>query len=389
MKTYISLFSSAGIGCYGFKQAGFECVSTNEIIERRLEIQKANNKCKFETGYISGSISEKSTQLKIIKEYDKFVEKYHITDLDVLIATPPCQGMSLANHKKNGEDMARNSLVIESLNQIHYFKPKFFVLENVMRFLKTICTDNDKKNKLISEAIYYNLGKYYNIESKVMNFKNYGANSSRTRTIVLGVRKDLGDIDVTKFFPIEQKEKTLKEVIGKLDSLKNMGDISENDIFHNFRNYDKRMISWISNTSYGQSAFDNGISTHRPHRVVNGEVVQNKNKNGDKYKRQTWDKVAPCVHTRNDILASQNTVHPEENRVFSVRELMLMMNIPKSFRWTKDSLSKLNKLSVEEKKEYIKRNDVNIRQCIGEAVPPVIFNQIAKRIGDFLESKID
>lgn len=30
--TYISLFSSAGVGCYGFKQEGFECVATNEII---------------------------------------------------------------------------------------------------------------------------------------------------------------------------------------------------------------------------------------------------------------------------------------------------------------------------------------------------------------------
>jgi hypothetical protein len=39
--------------------------------------------------------------------------------------------------------------------------------------------------------------------------------------------------------------------------------------------------------------------------------VPNVNKNGDKYKRQEWDKPAPCIHTRNDIMASQNTVHPE------------------------------------------------------------------------------
>ena len=29
MKTYISLFSSAGIGCYGFKQSGYECIATS------------------------------------------------------------------------------------------------------------------------------------------------------------------------------------------------------------------------------------------------------------------------------------------------------------------------------------------------------------------------
>ena len=37
--TYISLFSCAGVGCYGFKKAGFECIATNEFIERRLNIQ--------------------------------------------------------------------------------------------------------------------------------------------------------------------------------------------------------------------------------------------------------------------------------------------------------------------------------------------------------------
>jgi site-specific DNA-cytosine methylase len=53
--TYISLFSSAGVGCYGFKMEGFECIATNEIIERRLEVQKANNKCKFGSSYIFGN----------------------------------------------------------------------------------------------------------------------------------------------------------------------------------------------------------------------------------------------------------------------------------------------------------------------------------------------
>ena len=42
--TYISLFSCAGVGCFGFKKAGFECIATNELIERRLNVQKFNKK---------------------------------------------------------------------------------------------------------------------------------------------------------------------------------------------------------------------------------------------------------------------------------------------------------------------------------------------------------
>ena len=46
-RTYISLFSSAGVGCYGFKEQNFKCIATSELIESRINIQKYNNKCKF------------------------------------------------------------------------------------------------------------------------------------------------------------------------------------------------------------------------------------------------------------------------------------------------------------------------------------------------------
>ena len=66
--TYISLFSCAGVGCFGFKKAGFECIATNELIERRLNVQKYNNKCRFESGYICDDITTDETKNKIFKE---------------------------------------------------------------------------------------------------------------------------------------------------------------------------------------------------------------------------------------------------------------------------------------------------------------------------------
>ncbi len=69
--TYISLFSSAGVGCYGLKQNGFECVATNEIISRRLNVQKANNKCKYKTGYIGGDITDPIIKQGLFKEIEK------------------------------------------------------------------------------------------------------------------------------------------------------------------------------------------------------------------------------------------------------------------------------------------------------------------------------
>lgn len=36
--TYMSLFSSAGVGCYGFLMEKFNCVATNELLSRRMQI---------------------------------------------------------------------------------------------------------------------------------------------------------------------------------------------------------------------------------------------------------------------------------------------------------------------------------------------------------------
>ncbi len=70
---YISLFSCAGVGCYGFKQEGFSCIATVELEERRLQIQKYNNKCK--SGYIAGDIKLASTKQAIFAEINNWKKR--------------------------------------------------------------------------------------------------------------------------------------------------------------------------------------------------------------------------------------------------------------------------------------------------------------------------
>ncbi|MBQ9821472.1 MAG: DNA cytosine methyltransferase [Muribaculaceae bacterium] len=379
LKTYISLFSSAGVGCYGFKQEGYYCIATVELLERRLNIQRINQKCAYNSGYICGDMTQDETKEKVQQEISFWKRNFGLKDIDVLIATPPCQGMSVANHKKKDE-LKRNSLVVESISLVKSILPKFFVFENVAAFLKSICTDIDGSDKPINDAIYSNLAGNYNIIASVVNFKDYGNPSSRTRTLVIGVRKDLREVTPLDIFPERQPEKTLRQTIGHLPPLKKMGEIDPTDIYHSFREYAPHMEAWISDIKEGQSAFDNTDAMRIPHHVIDGVIVFNAKKNGDKYTRQLWDKVPPCIHTRNDILASQNTVHPTDNRVFSIRELMLMMSVPNSFKWSAIPIQELNALPFEEKRKFLKKEDVNIRQTLGEAVPTIIFRQIAKRI---------
>jgi DNA (cytosine-5)-methyltransferase 1 len=384
--TYISLFSSAGVGCYGFKQNGFECIATNEILTKRLKIQLYNEKCKYETGYLDGDITKNEVKSRLFSEIKKWQTEHKISEPDIIVATPPCQGMSVANHKKNKE-LNRNSLVVESIKITKEVNPKFFIFENVRAFLNTTCTDIDGIEKPIEDAIKLNLGGHYNILFKVINFKDYGSHSSRTRTLVIGVRKDLQNISPYDVFPEKSKPKTLRKLFTGLEELKEMGQISEIDIYHSFREFDKKMLPWIENLKEGESAFQNTEKERIPHQIKNGKIVFNESKNGDKYARWYLDREGPCVHTRNDILSSQNTVHPSENRVFSIREIMLMMSIPESFQWSNKSTEKLNKMSVLEKKMFLKKEELNIRHCIGEAVPTGVFLNISQKIKDVLNQK--
>ena len=384
--TYISLFSSAGVGCFGFKQEGFECIATNELIERRLKIQRINHKCRFDKGYIQGDIKLSKIKDLLYSEIKRW-NKIGNDRVDVLIATPPCQGMSVANHKKSVNDINRNSLVVESINIVNKIHPRFFIFENVPAFWKTGCINSKGEIKAIGEVISEELSTDYIISNRVINFKNYGSNSSRIRTVVIGVSKELSNyISPVELYPDYKKEKTLYEVIGNKNSL-SWGEFDPDDFYHQFRTYPKHMRDWIHDLPEGGCAFNNSDNLKKPHRVVNGKIVINKAKNADKYTRQIWGKAAPCIHTRNDQLASQNTVHPSEDRVFSIRELMEMMTIPYDFRWIDKSLEELNELSNDEKRAILKKEEMNIRQCIGEAVPTEIFRQIASKIYSFMNEK--
>mgnify|MGYP003246829634 FL=1 len=386
--TYVSLFSCAGVGCYGFKQEGYHCIATNELVQRRLNVQKFNSKCEYDSGYISGDITSIETKEKIYAEIDKW-KKLGNDRVDVVVATPPCQGISVINHKKNEHDLKRNSLVVESVEIIQNIRPRVFIFENVQAFQKTICTTKSGNNIAIGDYIHNALGEEYVITGRVLNFMNYGSNSSRTRTLVIGVDKEYKNLFTPyELFPSYRTERTLRDVIGngKFKSLA-WGEICATDFYHAFRTYDLKMRSWIHDLKEGESAFNNKDPQKRPHRIVNGKIVENIQKNRDKYTRQRWDRFIQCVHTRNDLLAAQNTIHPIEDRVFSIRELMEMMSIPYEFRWVDYSIEKLNCLSDEQKRKLYKENEVNIRQCLGEAVPTEVMRQIAQRIKEELQVK--
>ncbi|MEW6886602.1 DNA cytosine methyltransferase [Trueperella pyogenes] len=371
--SYISLFSSGGIGDLGFHDEGFFCVASAELISRRIEVQRLNAIAEPKR-LICGDLMLPGPFDSIVDLATEY-EKEHRQPVTTIMATPPCQGMSVANHKK-GDELGRNSLVVRSIEMIKKVRPLSFVFENVPAFMKTICTGLDGQNRPIGDEIEKELGGDYEFYSQVLQLSDFGSPSSRKRSLTIGVRNDVTWVTPLDLFPARQSAPSLRELIGELPSLNEMGECSNDDILHSFRPYEKRMRSWIQDLKEGESAFDNEDPLKRPHRIIDGKVVPNVKKNGDKYRRVPWDVVAPCVHTRNDILASQNTIHPVDDRVFSIRELMRMMGVRDDFIWFEGQEDDF----LAHDNSRLKANAVNIRQCLGEAVPVPITQSIARHI---------
>ncbi|MDK8821268.1 DNA cytosine methyltransferase [Corynebacterium accolens] len=380
--SYISLFSSGGIGDLGFKLEDYECIASAELLSKRLEIQRLNDIAAPED-LICGDLLQNHLYDKIISRADQW-QSINRQPVTLIIATPPCQGMSVANHKKKDE-LKRNSLVVRSIQAIDEITPLVFVFENVPAFIKTTCTGLDGVNRPIGDEIERVLGTRYEFYSQTLRLQEYGSPSSRKRSITIGVRNDVPWVTPLDLFPARQDAITLRELISDLPRLQEMGECMNGDVFHSFRPYNPRMRPWIAPLKEGQSAFENNDPELRPHRIVNGERVANVQKNADKYRRVPWDSTAPCVHTRNDILASQNTVHPVDDRVFSIRELMRMMGLPENFQW----FAEQEQANRDSDTSALRRHATNIRQCLGEAIPVPITRAIASNVKQHLMAHMD
>ncbi|GAA7236742.1 DNA cytosine methyltransferase [Helicobacter pylori] len=415
--TYISLFSGAGVGCYGLLEEGFECVATNEILEKRLNIQRINRKCKLDESYISGDIKKPETKEKILKQIGFYSKKFGNDRVDLVVATPPCQGMSVANHKKKNDEIKRNSLVIESVDLIKQIKPRFFILENVPSFYKTGCIDKNDNLLEIGSMIEQNLSGDYTLYDEVINFKNFGANSSRTRTLVIGVCKEFKDfISTLEFFPDFKQEKTLKEVIGSLKPL-TWGEYDSADFYHSFRTYPKHMQEWIKDLKEGQSAFENvqdAISDlaylcsnegafesdylnpiqssyqalmrkNSPklynHQATNhsqaaleklklinkeqGKECLPKNLHGKQQFKSTWgrlnwNKISPTIDTRFDTPSNGTNSHPKLHRSITPREAARIQSFSDNY--------------------IFYGNKTSVCKQIGNAVPPLLALALGKAI---------
>ncbi len=139
----VSLFCSSGIGDLGLQANNIDTVVACELLPERMRLFTHNHP---EAKPFCGDIW--TLKDEIIDYYKKTYEESPF----ILIATPPCQGMSsngmgtILNNLKKGirpEFDPRNKLIIPAVEIAKALKPKWVIFENVPNMVNTIIEDDN------------------------------------------------------------------------------------------------------------------------------------------------------------------------------------------------------------------------------------------------------
>lgn len=370
----LSLFANIGVAEAYLKKIGFEVVLANELIERRATLY---SKIYPETNMLCGDITSEEVKNKLVT----LSEQYGV---DIIMATPPCQGMSTAGQQK--EDDVRNSLICPVVELVKRIKPKYVFIENVPLFLSTKIIVNGK-SLLIPEYLETELGTEYIISKQIINTKDYSVPQTRERAITLLSRKD---VQVWQVPNKDEKIVTLYDAIGKLPMLDPyVTDVSEEEllkifphfyeraqvaknisIWHNPPHHVYRQVLAMQHTPTGCTAFDNPV--YYPTKNDGAPVKGYHNT----YKRQNWDTPAYTVTMDNRKISSQNNVHPgrleyvnekgeeiySDPRTLTLYELMIVSSLPPDWNVPKTT------------------SEAFLRRIIGEGIPPLFVKKVFEKL---------
>ena len=364
----LSLFANVGIAETYLADLGIDVIAANELVEERCRFYK----------HLYPSVNMIQGDITNPKVFKKVISEAKNSGIEMLLATPPCQGMSCAGRKDPKDP--RNFLVYYAVEAIKALKPKFVIIENVSMQQHTQILYKGKY-VFIPEYIENELREYYTFNNKrIVNTMNYGVPQSRLRYIYLLVRKSE---KISWEFPApEEKIITMRDAIGDLPSLDPcLREIDEKWRFPEYEEKRKaglkvskwhyppihswRQVEWMIHTPSGMSAFKNKV--YYP--MTKGRRVKGAPRT---YMRMDWDKPATTIMQNSGVISAFSTVHPgrlikdsniESERIYSdartlsIYELLILSTLPLDWNipdWASDTL---------------------IRKVIGEGIPPLLIKK--------------
>ena len=396
--TFIDLFAGCGGFSEGFYKEGYKSLVHVDFDESACLTLKERMKYynysedEIENSVICGDLTKKEINIRI----EKVIKQ---SKADVLVGGPPCQSFSSVGRAQDPNSMKddpRNYLFQNYLNILEKYMPKVFVFENVSGLLSA-----KPNGQLIFPQIIKEMSRHYNVcddrETILLNSVHYGVPQVRKRVIIIGVRKDLKfkakdiyqNIIKTHFSPeMEAKaitndlEKyvTVKDAISDLPKLfpgegkseivyqpkklnPYLKKIRESN-FAKLYNHEARKHNDDDRKRYHLLSKNEWQLKHLAE--VRPELVHHDPKHfGNRYTVQKNNLPGTTVvaHLYKD---GNLFIHPDykQERTFTVREAARIQSFPDDF--------------------IFMGSKTNQYKQVGNAVPPLMAQKIAKAINEFL-----
>lgn len=403
--SYIDLFAGAGGLSEGFMRHGFEPIIHVEMnidacytLKTRLAYHylKGKNQLDIYQDYLKGVISrqdlynqiplalldsvlnlkiEEDTLTDIYEQIDKNLKLSNRKKVDLLIGGPPCQAYSLIGRYGIDWDTDERVKLYKLYGKIlAKYKPSMFVFENV----PGIVSANKGEYFKDLQSYYAKLG--YNVDYQILKAEEYGVLQSRRRVIIIGSikKKKLA----YPMFKTEIKKYTVADVLHDLEILKPGESVAIGSYKYPASEYQ---------TKYNIREDLNFYTQHitRPHNdndLAIYKIAQDKwniEKHRLKYndlpkKLRTQNNMSSFLdrfkvvdgngfsHTLVAHIAKDGHyyIHPTQIRSISVREAARLQSFPDSY--------------------FFEGSRTATFTQIGNAVPPLMSEVIAKEIKDIL-----
>ena len=389
--TFIDLFAGCGGLSEGFYMEDFEALAHVEIDHVACKTLKTRMDYYGYTNSATAGFEADITSDDMIQRIEEAVGG---KEVDIIIGGPPCQSFSSLGRAKDDKGMKedpRNYLFESYVKILNHFLPKFFVFENVTGLLTATLN-----GKHIVDRIKKELSARYNVKLDVLNSANYGVPQIRKRVIIIGVRDDL-DVNIdtvyasiakTHYDP-EMPEATrgdLKKFVTVRDAIEELpkllpGQGSKAISFQSKRNNEflQTIVGKDWNVRLDHVARNHNEIDMERYRVMSREhwtfqeLLQNRpdlnhekqRVFGNSYVVQWWDLPSKTIiaHLYKD---GNQFIHPDHTqaRTFTVREAARIQSFPDDFVF--------EGARTDQYKQ------------IGNAVPPLLANAIAKALKQHL-----
>jgi len=206
-------------------------------------------------------------------------ETFEKMDADIIVGGFPCQDYSVARSKKHemGLEGKKGVLFWEIIRAVNHIKPKYLILENVDRLLKSPSKQRGR-DFAIMLASFNSLG--YSVEWRVINAAEYGRSQRRRRVYFFVYRNDT---------PFAKKNDEVFEI----EDMKKLGDQAYDTYIYDTglfarqfpikkEPYKKRQASYVLtediveiSDNFTGTVWNTGIMRHGRYFTIDTEVLGN------------------------------------------------------------------------------------------------------------------